>query len=146
MDSNLFAKFDLHILPGFWENDLYDAKTAKYVCMLDRKPYKCSIVCRLFQGRSPFRCEVMSTSASAIPLHLTWKIASEGELPVSNFNLRILVTSPCYNIARARASGRIHCTPLGKRSKGEFPFTWPRKRFDYSRVTFTCNSALRRHE
>ena len=79
------------------ENDPYGANELNIFCALDRKSHKCSIVCRLFQGCSPFRCEVMSTNASAI---LT---VSKVELTVSYFNLRIIVTSPCYNITRARA-------------------------------------------
>ena len=43
----------------------------KHFFALERKAYIRSIVCGLFQARSPFRCEVMIANAGAVPLRLT---------------------------------------------------------------------------
>ena len=83
----------MSICDRFWENDPY---CAFYFLAKERKAYIWSIVCSLFQARSPFRCEVMIANAGAVPLRLTWKIASEIELPVWNCTVRILVTSLRY--------------------------------------------------
>ena len=38
---------------------------------IERKAYIRSVVCNLFQARSPFSCEVMIANAGAVPLRLT---------------------------------------------------------------------------
>ena len=43
----------------------------KHFLAIERTAYIRSIVCSLFQARSPFRCKVMIANAGAVPLHLT---------------------------------------------------------------------------
>ena len=72
-------------------------KLTKIFFGIEIKDENCSIVCSLFQARSPFRCRVTSTNANAIRQRLAWKIASEVELPVSNltavFCVQVRVTT-----------------------------------------------------